>query len=1250
MANQIFIDFVARFKKKPVEDSLNSIDKKAEKVGSSIASYLKAGFLAVASGFVVGKIKDAFLNLTNAAKDFETQMIALRSTAQNTGQDFEVLKQDVLEFSRDGVVGIGNATTAMQLLLSNFKAVSKEKLLDFSQSVKQLAALENVVGSTGQAFQDSIKGIITNSAELIENASPRFRTIARNVGGISDITTNAAKQQQFFNAVIAEGAKVQDGYNEFLESAAGSSARLDSEWQKLKITLGQFLLPLFAAATNALTGLVRVIGEAIESLQEFFKSQDQVNRELFAADQQVRELTDSAAKLLKVQNRSAEENKKLIEIQEALRLSAEKYGVALDQNTTSLKEQIQEIRKLDADRAEGIRNTIKVVEAEKERLKTQIGLGKRIKNLNQEQVRLNESRLKASEEELKRLRKTLEELEGTADKSSDAIVDAFIVAKKETKILSNFLKTDLQIAIININKQYETFKKSIADLPIEEQERQLLLASEKRDALLEFELKKRAGLNEEAAIAELKAIEKSSQEAVNLRIKNERLLLAKKVENEKLTLKQIKQLREETENKIQVIVIQNEIKIFKKRLELYESFSAKVSSQLDSITGAIEGIEQARIINQEDVDATVKIKANLDAVGDTVGIISDELGGALKSFAALGEKLLDIFKFNKALDFVFKDQEETQEEIAENEQKTLDLIQRKLEQQQFIEESLQSQLEIQKSLLNLEEERNNFQRQLINLRLSLNEQNLEGQELQKANLEILKERLRTLETETGVTRETIKTPEAAFQELSQREQIILNERALVNLLQTSNLNQSIQGLRSLKIAIGEFFPVGPQIASSAENYIKSIDNIIKQRISIGVQVQRQAAAQREDVTFTFTEQEALRTGVLPEILFSENEIMKFSANAEKQFTEITDSIENNLDGLLLASEKRLDDLQEEVEIVKKITDIQESIGDIEKQNINEAIRQKEEQIKRSLKIFELSGETQEQLAGRAESFQEELANFILNQFTGGLSGIKNIQDLAATNIGQFQNLFVKTEEQEQAFNKLLDLMVDLNKTAEEQVEKLDELIEERFDIYDDNIQTLERILKLNNETIEDEKERIDANTNILNRIADFTAKQIGLSFRELKQEDLRTILERSLEMDRLDVFDEMVSIWNRIEGLQEEQVDETKKLTKTLEFRDQPIVRVGRGVLSALNLDIPLFQPERIGVPEQIGQLSLATEKTASLQETILEETTRIADNTQLIATYIEGMRDILKDTQDNFDFINILTSALDYINTGRLG
>ena len=86
-----------------------------------------------------------------------------------------------------------------------------QQSFEFIDAAKRVGTFKGIMETTTESVESFIRGLITGSAELLENLNPALRGTIKELGGFEAIANNVEARQALINKVIADGADVR-GY------------------------------------------------------------------------------------------------------------------------------------------------------------------------------------------------------------------------------------------------------------------------------------------------------------------------------------------------------------------------------------------------------------------------------------------------------------------------------------------------------------------------------------------------------------------------------------------------------------------------------------------------------------------------------------------------------------------------------------------------------------------------------------------------------------------------------------------------------------------------------------------------------------------------------------------------------------------------------------------------------------------------------------------------------------------------------
>lgn len=326
-----------------LQKKLDAIDKKAEEKGKSLGDKLFGGLKSIAPQiagvFAVSKIGDFFSTAIKNAQKFEQSMLKAESAAKAFGQSVRGTKSQVQDLASDGFLTLEQSARSMQLALS--AGFSTKEAGRFITALKDISAQGNIIGDAGQSIEDFFKGVLTNSADLIENINPQIRRINTEYQKLKTTVGEAKAQQFLYNETLKFSTLFQGDAARYLNTSEGALKRLNAEYRSFSTEIGRTVEPIFAKFVNLIAMLVSELKQASIAIREFFDSFSKSSGE---------KLIDEKIKLegvAKAAGLTADEKTRLAAINAQLSREYDKYLKQLGQENASLETQANLIQKID---------------------------------------------------------------------------------------------------------------------------------------------------------------------------------------------------------------------------------------------------------------------------------------------------------------------------------------------------------------------------------------------------------------------------------------------------------------------------------------------------------------------------------------------------------------------------------------------------------------------------------------------------------------------------------------------------------------------------------------------------------------------------------------------------------------------------------------------------------------------------------------------------------------------------------------
>jgi hypothetical protein len=245
-------------------------------VGSIKAALPVFGVLAatMAATNLVGWMTDS----ARAADDFERANRRLSASAKLTG----VALSELEGVARSGQESFGLARTVAADFAAEITRLTSiaGRVGESRQALKAFLDLGASRGfdaaQTLQAVRQAVLGIDEGTDKLFNrNPSGLWREYAAAIGTTVGKLTDAQKQEALLAAALRDGAKVGGEYEKFLQTAAGSSAKLAQANERLKVAFGRMFAGVRVDVTSSGASLLTWIADGIDKFREFDRAGEQ---------------------------------------------------------------------------------------------------------------------------------------------------------------------------------------------------------------------------------------------------------------------------------------------------------------------------------------------------------------------------------------------------------------------------------------------------------------------------------------------------------------------------------------------------------------------------------------------------------------------------------------------------------------------------------------------------------------------------------------------------------------------------------------------------------------------------------------------------------------------------------------------------------------------------------------------------------------------------------------------------------------
>lgn len=399
-----------------VEKRLKEVEGKASAAGKSAGAEMGKTmgtsfgdvFSAIAGAAVLNTVKNFYSRAAAEFNKFEAAFLRVDSIAKGFGRSVDVARKNVDELAQKGFLDLNQAASSYaDAIALGFDEKQARKFID---ALSDVAAFQNTIGSGSAAVASGVSGLLSNSAEKVENIGVPIKVL--NMAYNENIKTmgKAAALQKFYAGVLKESEKFSGDAARAVDTLAGAQNKANAATDKAMVAIGKglepilkrlyntiedgmswiaglfsglnqgtktivLIIPIISALVIALGSLIPVlkaislanpfgwvaiaiaaIGSLIAAINQLYgqKSITDLSERFKKSREEAIKLGETAQKLSEINKRTAQEELTLIDTKEALRKKAKELGLDYDKLAASAKsyldisKQLAEKEKLNA--------------------------------------------------------------------------------------------------------------------------------------------------------------------------------------------------------------------------------------------------------------------------------------------------------------------------------------------------------------------------------------------------------------------------------------------------------------------------------------------------------------------------------------------------------------------------------------------------------------------------------------------------------------------------------------------------------------------------------------------------------------------------------------------------------------------------------------------------------------------------------------------------------------------------------------
>jgi len=290
------------------------------------------GVTAIVTGviFAIKGVINKMQDFVATAERKKQAINKLRAVSQNLGLDFKEVERATKSLTKDGLLGLADASQAVSNLMAT--GLSLDKTIELLRVAKDNAITNRQAHLTlSEAVVKFTEGIrnensmLTDSVGITKNYSAILKDETKLLGLNANELTKQQKAQIIANGFIKEGSAFIGQASKQVNEYTGQSAKLANTTERLKASIGERLIPAFKV-------LIALLNPILENLTDWFST----SVDLEGITDDLIDIQDEYNSVIK----NLADNQKNLTDQEKLSLEVRKAQLKLD-----LLDQLEKLNK-----------------------------------------------------------------------------------------------------------------------------------------------------------------------------------------------------------------------------------------------------------------------------------------------------------------------------------------------------------------------------------------------------------------------------------------------------------------------------------------------------------------------------------------------------------------------------------------------------------------------------------------------------------------------------------------------------------------------------------------------------------------------------------------------------------------------------------------------------------------------------------------------------------------------------------------
>jgi len=233
-----------------VKKALKNVESEAAKTGKEAGAQMgkAAGasfgdvFNAIAGAAVANTVKGFFSRAATEFNKMEAAFLRVDSIAKGFGRSIDKARKNVDDLANKGFLNLNQAASSYADAIA--LGFDEKQAKNFVDALSDIAAFQNTIGDGAAAVQSGLSGLLSNSAEKVENIGVPIKVLNMQYNENIKTMGKAAAMQKFYNGVLKESTKFSGDAAKAVDTLKGAQDGYTAATEKAMAAVGKGLEPV----------------------------------------------------------------------------------------------------------------------------------------------------------------------------------------------------------------------------------------------------------------------------------------------------------------------------------------------------------------------------------------------------------------------------------------------------------------------------------------------------------------------------------------------------------------------------------------------------------------------------------------------------------------------------------------------------------------------------------------------------------------------------------------------------------------------------------------------------------------------------------------------------------------------------------------------------------------------------------------------------------------------------------------------